>query len=64
MVAGFAYTLVVFALSLIVTAWLWDYRAILNEGIWVFLGIFTVLSIWFGIMFYLIFGREPPDVRM
>ena len=62
--AGFGYVLLIFLMAIFVTAMLWEYRVVANEVIWMFLGVFSVMSIFFGLFFYLVFGRTAPDVQM
>ncbi len=64
LIVGFGYVLFLFIFAAIATALLWQYRAIANDVIWMFLGIFSIMSIFFGLFFYIAFGRTAPDVQM
>ena len=61
---GFAYVFTLFILACIATAWLWQYRVVANDVIWMFLGVFSIMSLWLGMFFYLVFGKTAPDVQM
>ena len=62
--AGFGYVLILFILAALTTGMLWQYKEVANDVIWMFLGIFSIMSIFFGLFFYLVFGQTAPDVQM
>lgn len=61
---SFGYVMFMFFLATIATWMLWEYREVAETAIWMFLGIFSIMSIFFGLFFYVAFGRTAPDVQM